>query len=264
MSNGKVSRKAMSWYGTLFWQVLVLVLLLLIWEAARRLGLGRAVVLQGPGAVWTALVNLLAGDELWPNFWATIWPMLTALFLSAVVGIPLGLVLGLLGRVDRIVAPYLSALNSMPRIALAPIFIIIFGIDSSAKVALAFSVVVFIMILNARAGVSAADPEAMRMMTTLGASKRQIITKVVLPAAVPSILSGFRLGLIYALLGVITSELIAAKDGLGQLIAVYAASFNLATVYAILVILMITAASMNGLSEVIERRLLRWQPPMAA
>lgn len=141
---------------------------------------------------------------------------------------------------------------------------IIFGIDSSAKVALAFSVMVFIMILNARAGVSAADPEAMRMMTTLGASKRQIITKVVLPAAVPSILSGFRLGLIYALLGVITSELIAAKDGLGQLIATHAAAFNLAYVYAILVILMITAAALNGLSEVVERRLLRWQPPMAA
>lgn len=257
-------RNALTWYGALLWQVLVLVAVLLLWELAHRLGLGRPVVVQSPGAVWSTLLSLVTGDELWPNFWATIWPMTLALSLSAAVGIPIGLALGLFERVDRVVAPYLSALNSMPRIALAPVFIIIFGIDASAKIALAFSVVVFIMILNARAGVSAADPEAMKMMTTLGATKRQIVSKVVLPAAVPSILSGFRLGLIYALLGVITSELIAAKDGLGQLIATNAASFNLAFVYAILVILMITAAVLNGLSEVVERRLLRWRAPLAS
>ncbi len=111
------------------------------------------------------------------------------------------------------------------------------------------------------AGVSAADSEALRMMRTLGATRSQILRKVVLPAAMPSILVGIRLSLIYSLLGVIASELIASQDGLGQMIAGSAGVFDLATVYAVLLLLMITAALLNTGSEIVGRLLLRWQPP---
>ena len=138
-----------------------------------------------------------------------------------------------------------------------------FGISIGAKIALAVSLVIFIMILNAMAGVSAADPEAVRMMVTIGASRFQILRMVVLPAAMPSILTGMRLGLIYSLLGVIASELIASADGLGQMIARSAGVFDLATVYAILLLLMVTAAFFNSISEALGRWALRWQAPMA-
>lgn len=249
--------------STFLLQVLVLLAVVAVWQMAHVFGWGMKVVVQSPGAVLTALGDLSRAGTLWPNYWATLQATIIGLLIAVAIGTPIGLALGLLTTVQRVVAPFLSALNAMPRIALAPVFIIVFGISMSAKVALSFSLVVFIMILNAMAGVSAADPEAMRMMVTLGASKQQILRMVVLPSALPSILVGVRLGLIYSLLGVIASELIASADGLGQLIARSAGVFDLATVYAVLLVLMVTAAFFNTLSEVAGRRMLRWQPPPA-
>lgn len=251
------------WLSTLLWQLLVILAVLGIWQLAHVQGWGVKVVVQSPDAVWNAFWTLSNDGTLWVNYWASLQATLYGLVLASVIGIPLGLMLGLLPTVQRVIAPFLSALNAMPRIALAPVFIIVFGITMSAKVALAVSLVLFIVMLNAMAGVSAADPEAMRMMTTLGASRTQILRMVVLPSALPSILVGVRLGLIYSLLGVIASELIASADGLGQLIARSAGVFDLATVYAVLILLMITAAFFNTLSEVAGRRMLQWQPPAA-
>ena len=251
------------WLSTLLLQLLLVAVTIGFWQLAHLNGWGVKVVVQSPGAVLKALVELSSGGTLWPNYWATLQATLAGLAIAVVVGTPIGLALGLMPTVQRVVAPFLSAINAMPRIALAPVFIIVFGITMSAKVALSVSLVLFIMILNAMAGVSAADPEAMRMMVTLGASRAQILRKVVVPSAMPSILVGARLSLIYSLLGVIASELIASADGLGQLIARSAGVFDLATVYAVLLLLMVTAALFNTVSEVAGRRMLRWQPPAA-
>ena len=236
---------------------------LLLWQAAASFDWGVKVVVQSPETVYKALVTLATGDQLWPNFWATLKATLIGLVVASILGTPIGLALGLMPTAQRVVAPFLSALNAMPRIALAPVFIVVFGITMSAKVALAVSLVMFIMILNAIAGVSAADPEAVRMMTAMGASRVQTLRMVVLPAAMPSILTGLRLGLIYSLLGVIASELIASADGLGQMIARSAGVFDLASVYAMLLLLMVTAALFNTASEALGRWLLRWQAPAA-
>lgn len=243
-------------------QLLLLVCLVAIWHIGSLAATKNKVVVQSPEAVLAALVTLHESGMLWSNYWATVYATFLGLVISAVVGIPVGLALGIMKNVQRVVAPFLSGLNATPRIALAPVFIIVFGISLSAKVALAVSLVFFIIALNAMAGVSAADPEAVRMMTTMGASRRQILTKVVLPAAVPSIVVGLRLGLIYSLLGVIASELIASSDGLGTLIARSAGVFDLASVYAVLILLMITAVIFNMACEAIERFALRWQPPV--
>lgn len=255
------SRDGMSTGATVLWQVAVFASVIAIWQLFSVLGIGRPVIVQSPGAVATRLVDLIATGELWPNLWSTLSATFIALGLSMLVGIPLGLILGMLPRVRRVLAPFISALNATPRVALAPVFIILFGLDTEGKVALAFTIVVFMLLVNSEAGAMAADPELLRLMATLGASKFAVITKVVLPAAVPSILAGVRLGLIYSLLGVVTSELIAAEGGVGQMIARAAGVFDLATVYAIIVVLMIIAATLNMLTEGLERRLLRWQPP---
>ncbi|WP_157157332.1 ABC transporter permease [Diaminobutyricimonas sp. LJ205] len=246
---------------TLLWQIAVLAAVLLIWQSFSVLGIGRPVVVQSPGNVAVRLYELMATGELWPNLWSTLSAVFMALGLSMLIGIPLGLILGMLPRVRRVLAPFISALNATPRVALAPVFIILFGLDTEGKVALAFTIVVFMLLVNSEAGAMAADPELLRLMATLGTPKYQVITKVVLPAAVPSILAGVRLGLIYSLLGVVTSELIAAESGVGQMIARAAGVFDLATVYAIIVVLMVIAAVLNMLTEGLERRLLRWQPP---
>src|SRR5262249_43820450 len=176
--------------------------------------------------------------------------------LASVVGIIIGIGLGLFPRVEALLDPYISAINAMPRIAFAPVFVLLFGIGQPSKVALAFSVVVFILILNARAGIRTVDRDIMTMAIVMNITKRQMFMKILLPSAVPSIFAGLRLGVIYALLGVVTSELIASRQGLGQLIAWYAGTFALEGVYGVVIILALVASLMNVAMAALERKLL--------
>jgi NitT/TauT family transport system permease protein len=154
-------------------------------------------------------------------------------------------------------------LNSAPRIALAPVLIVLFGIGQAPKIVLAGTLVIFVVLMSARAGVHSADQDYLRLLTAMGASRVQVFRKALLPVSVPSIAAGFRLGLIYSLLGVVTMELIASRDGLGQLIAQFSGVFDMAKVYAILIILVLIAALLNSGTRYIERLLLAWQPPIA-
>ncbi|TFC74891.1 ABC transporter permease [Cryobacterium sp. TMS1-20-1] len=258
---GRVAKGEMSRGVTILWQIGVIVGVLVLWQLTHVFELGKPIIVQSPALVGERLVELFTGSELWPNLWSTMSAVVIALALSSIVGIPIGLFLGLLPRTRRVLAPFISALNATPRVALAPVFIILFGMDIEGKVALAFTIVVFIMVLNAQAGATSADPESLRLMLALGASKFDIVTKVVLPSAVPSILAGMRLGLIYSMLGVVTSELIASESGIGQMIARAAGVFDLSTVYSIVLVMMVIAAALNMLTEMTERRLLKWQPP---
>ncbi|WP_240474358.1 ABC transporter permease [Intrasporangium chromatireducens] len=242
-------------------QVGVLGLVLLAWQLYYISGAGSAALNKSPGQVWTAFTALMADGTLASNLWATMQAVIIALLLAGVVGTTIGLALALMPRVEAAVGPMISGLNSMPRVALAPVFIIAFGIGITAKVALAFSVVVFVFLLNARAGVNSADPDIVRLARTMGLSKTQQFFKVLLPIATPSIFAAVRLGLIYSLLGVVTSELITARDGLGQLVAQYSAGFNMAAVYAILIVLAVVAGILNSLTGLAEKWVLRWQAP---
>lgn len=248
----------------LVWQLMLAGALLGLWQLAHVFDWARPLVVQSPKRVWDAGFALQDDGLIWPALRSTLGACMIALALATLIGVGFGLVLALLPRVEEVVNPFLTAMNSAPRIAFAPVFIIVFGIGTSAKVALAFSVVVFVLILNSRAGVHAADPDTVRLMKVLGASKRQIFTRLLLPVAVPSIFAGLRLGLIYSLLGVVTSEMIAARVGMGQLIARFSANFELDKVYALIFVLIVVATLLNAAMGLIERRLLWWQPPAGA
>lgn len=242
-------------------QLAFLAFLIGAWQLYAALGAGDPVLVKTPEQVWEAFVRLADGGTLLSDLWATLKATLIALVLGTVAGVVLGVGLALTPRVEAVVSPYIDAFNAMPRIALAPVFIVYFGIGMWAKVALAFTLVVFIVLINTRAGVRSADPDTLQLATVLGSSKLQRFTKVLLPVAAPSIFAGVRLGLIYSLLGVVGSELISAKDGLGQLVAASSANFDMASVYAVLLLLAVIAALLNLVTARIERWVLRWQPP---
>jgi NitT/TauT family transport system permease protein len=242
-------------------QVGIGIVLVWLWNFGTTHGWVAPVLAKTPSQSWNYFTGAAESGELWSNTKATMAAVLIAWVLASAVGVVVGVALGLLPRTERALTPYLEAANAMPRIALAPLFIVAFGISMSAKVALASTLVVFIVLASARAGVRSTDAEWLRLSTVLGASKFQVFYKVLLPVATPAIFSALRLGLIYSLLGVIGSELISARDGLGQLIATYSATFRMEAVYAILIMLAIIAVALNQLMGAIERRLLRWQPP---
>ncbi len=242
-------------------QLLLIVGVLGLWQLAAIFEWGRSVLVRSPIEVFQAFIEMSGSGELWGNYWATLWASLLALVISVAIGAPLGLVVGTLPFTSRVLTPIINALNATPRIALAPVLIVIFGIEPSAKVALAVSLAIFVVFLNALAGMQAADPEAVRMLTVMGANRGEILWKAILPSAVPSLIAGIRLAMIFSLLGVVSSELIASKDGLGQMIIRSSLMFDMAGSYAILILLVITAALLNLIGDWAERRLLRWQPP---
>jgi len=242
-------------------QVSLGVALLGLWQLAAAEKWPDPVLAKSPVQSWDYLVGAARSGALWSNTWSTMTAVLIAWVLAGLAGVAAGLALGLMPRTERVLSPYLDAANAMPRIALAPLLIVALGIGTSAKVALASTLVFFIVLSGARAGVRSTDAEWLRLSAVLGARKHQLFFKVLLPVATPAIFAALRLGLIYSLLGVVGSELISARDGLGQLIAYNSSVFQMDGVYGILVLLAVIAVVLNQLMAFLERRLLRWQPP---
>jgi NitT/TauT family transport system permease protein len=232
-----------------------------VWQLVVTFELMDLTVTSRPADVASYLWDALGSSVLWTSLAATMRAVVIAFVLASVVGVIVGIALALMPRVERVVSPYIDALNAMPRIALAPVFVVAFGLTTNAKIALAFSIVVFIVISAARAGVRSVDVEILRLAKVLGASRREMFTKVLFPVAIPSIFGGLRLGLIYSLLGVVTSELIASRDGIGQLLQEYASLFETAGIYGLLIVLAVLAAGLNTAMSRLESYLLRWQAP---
>lgn len=243
----------------LLYRVALLAALVGIWEVVSVSHLLSSLIASSPSQVATYLYSATMNGSLLSNFWATFEATLIAFTASGLVGTAIGVSIGLLPRVEKIVDPYISALNAMPRIALAPVFVIYFGIGIEAKVALAFSFVVFVFIINARAGIKSADPDILKLSSAFGSSRMDLLIKVLLPTALPSIFAAIRLGIVYSFLGVVTSELIAAKIGLGQLIEEYSGVFKIGNVYGILIVLAVVASILSYAFGQLERYLLRWQ-----
>lgn len=242
-------------------QLAILLALLGIWQLIGTQQLLEPVLAKTPGQSWDYFASALQSGELWTHTKATMAAVLIAWILAGAAGVIVGLALGLVPIAERIVDPFFDAANAMPRLALAPLFIVMFGVTMSAKIALAVTLVFFIVCSGARAGVKSTDEEWLRLSTVMDATRTQVFFKILFPVAVPAIFAGLRLGLIYSLLGVVGSELISARDGLGQLVAVYSSQFRMEAVYAILILLAIIAVILNQLMAIAERFLLRWQAP---
>lgn len=237
-------------------QVLVGLAILAVWQLVHMSGIVKPLISRSPAQVFNFLIDIAKSGVLWPALYATLEATLVAFVLASVVGVTCGIGLGLFPKFEALVDPYINAFNAMPRTAFAPVSILIFGINQSAKIALGFSVCVFIMLVNARAGIRTVDRDIKLMVTVMNISRVEMFWKILLPSAVPSIFAGLRLGIIYSLLAVTTSEIIASRIGLGQLISLYAGTFQLEGVYAIVIILAIVATIINSIMARLERRIL--------
>lgn len=242
-------------------RVLALALILGLWILTVKFELVSPVLSKSPIQVWDIFIDAVKEGKVVDATLSTVGATLAGFVLASVVGIVIGTVLALMPRLSTALDPFLDALNAMPRVALAPVFIIYFGIGTSAKIALAFSIVVFVLIFSTRAGIRSADPEIMKVSAMMGATRPQLFWKVLLPVSVPSIFAGLRLGLVYSFLGVVTSEIIASRQGLGTVIMQYSGSFQMEGVYAFLILLALIASFFNVLMASLEKHILRWQPP---
>lgn len=240
-------------------RIMLLVAVLAIWEWLVRSGVAKALFFSQPTQIATFLAQVLRSGEVTNHTVVTIVETIWGFVIGSVAGILSGLILARFSALDAIFDPFLNVLNALPRVALAPLFILWFGIGQPSKVALAVSLVYFILVINTRAGVKTVPEEYVIIARSLGAGERELFSKVILPGAIPAIFAGLRLAAVYSLLGVVVGEMIAAKAGLGQQLTYYSGTFNTAGVFGVLLILAIIAAVLNAGMVLAESRLLRWQ-----
>jgi NitT/TauT family transport system permease protein len=212
-----------------------------------------------PSGVLKFLIENITSAKLWRDLGWTMTGVLASFVLGSVAAFGVGLAFVRWPLLEKFADPYFNAMNVMPRIALAPLFILWFGLGVGSKIAVGFSLTFFIVLSATVAGIRGVSQDHVTLCRTLGASATTTFFQVTLPGAVPVIFSGLRLGLIYALLGVIGAEIIASEKGLGQSLAYLSSTFDINGVMALLLILAFLGVAIVSFMTWLEKRLLHWQ-----
>lgn len=245
-------------------RVLLLVAVLGLWE-----GLSRAKIIDSfnfsmPSKIWdqiwTWVMHGTAQGSLGEQIWATLQEALLGWIIGVVAGVLFGIALGRIAFLADVLGPYVKVLNSIPRIVLAPIFLIWFGLGPASKVASAVVLVFFPVFFNAFQGAREVDRNLVANARILGASNRRVTLQVVIPSATSWIFTSLHVSFGFALIGAIVGEYIGATKGIGLLVAASQGTFNAAGVYAAMVILAVVALAAEGLLTFAERRIFRWKP----
>jgi NitT/TauT family transport system permease protein len=239
-------------------RILVLVLTLMLWQLV-SVTQDAEVWLGRPTEILDKLVEWTRSGYLVRNAGVTMTEMLAGFALGAAAGIAFGMLLGLLPYLGRVLDPFIMAFYSLPKIGLAPLFILWFGIGLQMKVILTATVVFFLVFTNCYAGVRARDEELMDVLAVMGASWKDRVLKVVLPGSLSYIYVGLKLGVPYALIGAVFGEIIASNKGLGFVLISAANQFDTNGLMAALFVLMILGAALNLVLQESQRYVLRWQ-----
>ena len=261
------------------WQALVLVAIFVVWHLATRnpqaafffgepikvleriwqwftVGDGKLEV-GTSDATWFTL-NFPA--EIYPHLLVTLTETLLAFVIGTVLALVIGLWLALSPMASAILDPYVKAANSMPRVILAPIFAMWFGLGIWSKVALAVTLVFFIVFFNVYQGVREVSPVVLANARMLGANRGQLLRAVYLPSATSWVFSSLHTSVGLAFVGAIVGEYLGSARGVGYLILQAEGSFDVNTVYAGIIVLTLFALVLDGLVGLVERRLMKWQP----
>jgi NitT/TauT family transport system permease protein len=215
---------------------------------------------SSPTAVWHQLVAWSDDGTLWRNTWVTVKEIILGYTIGAVAGAVAGFAISAQRFVERVVDPYIMGLYSIPKVALAPLFIIWFGIGLEMKVILAAATVFFLVFINTAHGVREIDPALLDAVRLMGGRRRDQLFKVTLPGSMSGVITGLRVAVPYALIGAVIGELVASNSGLGYLISDSASNFNPAGVFAALIVLSVIAAILNQGVTMLSRRSSRWKP----
>lgn len=239
-------------------QILFGVALLSFWQLAS----GRLVdpfFISSPLAVSAELWDWIVSGKLWHHLSITLYAMIWGFCLGAVIGFFLGFALARSETAAAVFDPYITALYCIPKIALAPLFIMWFGIGIESKIAMSATIVFFLVFLNTYAGVRDVNPIHIHATRIMGASEWQLLRTVIAPSAAAWVLTGLKVSVPYALIGTVVGEFMSSNRGVGFLIAQASGLFDTASVFAGLVVLALVGAAMNGGLKKLESHLLRWR-----
>jgi NitT/TauT family transport system permease protein len=236
--------------------VVVFVCLLILWELGVRIFQPSELILPAPSAVFT---ELAAEPMMYlTNTWYTVMNTLVGFGLSVVIGVALAVSIVYSRFLEATLYTSLVAMNSVPKVAVAPVFIIWMGTGSQSKIGMAFLIAIFAIVIDAVLGLRTVDPDMLALGHTLKGSPLKMLMKIRFPNALPSIFAGMKVGISLALVGTIVGEFVAAQRGLGYVIMSAQGAFDTTRVFAALLILAVVGTVLFYALEALERAALPW------
>ena len=226
---------------------------LILWEISARLGWIDSFIFSSPSEIWLTFLRMLKDQSLFTHIGITLAETLVSFVFTVLLGIGTAVLLWACPRLSRVLEPYLVVLNSLPKSALAPLLIVWLGANIRTIIVAGISVAIFGSIINLYSGFCQADPDKLKLIETLGGHKKEKLTKIVLPASVPLILSVMKVNIGLCLVGVIIGEFIGARRGLGYLIIYGSQTFKLTWVLMSIVILCIIAMGLYAVLNLVEK-----------
>lgn len=240
----------------------VFVVFVSLWQLVTVLGLVSPIILPTPGETFNDLIfvgkNLLSGDYMLPALWITVKEVIYGFALAIAIGFSLGVLVGETVFGERAIMPYLVAIDTMPKVAFAPLFVAWLGFGIESKVALAAFIATFPIVVGTAAGLHAADENARMLFKTMGASRMQTLIKMKLPMGLPQIFTGLKIGAVGVMAGAITGEFLGGGKGFGELIRVAASQLQTPRVFSLILYLSLLGLALYALVTWTQRKVVFW------
>ncbi len=247
-----------TWIQMLF----VFIVFIAVWDIITRLGLVSRIILPTPWETWRDIIfvgnNLISGGYMLPALWITMREVIYGFALAIAIGFTLGVIVGETTFGERAIMPYLVAIDTMPKIAFAPVFVAWLGFGIESKVALAAFIATFAIVVGTAAGLHSADANARMLFKTMGASRWQTLWKMKLPTGLPQIFTGLKIASVGVMAGAITGEFLGGGKGFGELIRTAASQLNTPRVFALILYLSVFGLALFVLVVWVQRRLVFW------
>jgi sulfonate transport system permease protein len=240
-------------------QLIGLAVLLILWQAAANAGWLNPLYMPSPLKIWAALVQLFGTGTIWPHLLATFTAALGGLVIGVAVGVVLGAAAAIVPVVAELLEPVMIMLNAVPRVVLAPLFVIWLGIGLASKVALSFMMVAVLIFFTVYTGIRQVDRKLVERVITLGGGRGTLLREVYLPSVTAWVLGNLKVAVGFAFTGAVVGEFVAATKGLGYLLSFAQSTYNAALMLALVLVIMVFVLLIFIASEWLEKRLTRWR-----
>ncbi len=238
-----------------FTQIIIIALLIFLWQLAANMGWINTFITSSPKAVLNTAVSLYNDGSLFHHIWITLYEVIVSFILGIIIGVIIATLLWRFKFLAKVLDPYLTVLNSLPKVSLGPIIIIIAGAGTGSIILMALFISTIITIMDVHQGFKNTDPNKIRLLQSFKASKTQIFFKLILPSNFSNIISAFKVSISLTFIGVVMGEFLVSKAGVGYLIMYGSQVFNLNLVITGVILLAIMASFMYYLILFIEKRL---------
>jgi NitT/TauT family transport system permease protein len=244
-------------------RILIAVGGLLLWEFVATFGIVQEFWISKPSKIFPAAVLYLSSAEGWYAVGLTMYEAAAGFTLAMILGVLSGFLMTRSAYLKAVLNPFVGVMNAVPRLALIPLFIVWFGIGSASKIMMVFMICYFVVLVNTISAIESVDRELVLVARLLGANKRDIQRKVIIPSSIPWLFAATRICVGNSFGGAVVAEMVAGNGGLGYMVSAAAALLNLRDVFVAVIIVMAIAYCCDVLLLRLERRLLRWRPSSA-